>query len=150
MGVDARGFPGEFLSSIPPLRISSLLPHDLCHGWSASLWPPTTPEQLERQAKFHSSIKDEAWLSCPNSAGTLRLKSEGRGTLRFLPQLRMRPSSFAPNPVESREAPPNSTVSVNSQRHHEKLPDVSGISRGNPGFPAATRERPRESLFNAS
>ena len=42
MGVDARGFPGEFLSSIPPLRISSLLPHDLCHGWSASRRLPTS------------------------------------------------------------------------------------------------------------
>ena len=32
-----------------------------------------------------------------------------RGTLRFLPQLEMRPSSNAPNPVESREAPPTSS-----------------------------------------
>ena len=29
---------------IPPLRMSSLLPHDLCHGRSASLWPPTSIE----------------------------------------------------------------------------------------------------------
>ena len=36
-------------------------------------------------------------------------KSEIRGTLRFLPQLEMRPSSNAPNPVESREAPPTSS-----------------------------------------
>ena len=42
------------------------------------------------------------------SAGTLRSESEIRGTLRFLPQLEMRPSSNAPNPVESREAPPTS------------------------------------------
>ena len=28
-------------------------------------------EQLERQAEFHSSTQDEAWLSCPNSSGTL-------------------------------------------------------------------------------
>ena len=33
------------------------------------------------------------------SAGTLRSESEVRGTLRFLPQLEMRPSSNAPNPV---------------------------------------------------
>ena len=31
--------------------------------------------------------------------------------------LEVRPSSIAPNPDESREAPPNSTVSLNSQRH---------------------------------
>ena len=72
------------------------------------------------------------------------------GTLRFLPQLEMRPSSIAPNPEESREAPPNSTVSLTSQRHPEKLPDVTGTSKGNPGFPAATLERPRESFFNPS
>ena len=51
-----------------------------------------------------------------------------RGTLRFLPQLEMRPSSTAPNPVESREAPPNSTVSLISQRHPEKLPEFTGPS----------------------
>ena len=73
-----------------------------------------------------------------------------RGTLRFLPQLELRPSSIAPNPVESRKATPNSTVSLISQRHPEKLPEVSGTSRGNPGFPGAARERPRESFFNAS
>src|SRR5574337_1158024 len=64
---------------------------------------------LERQAEFHASTQDGACLSCPKSAGTLRSESEIRGTLRFLPQLEMRPSSKAPNPVESREAPPNSS-----------------------------------------
>ena len=73
-----------------------------------------------------------------------------RGTLRFRPQHEMRPSSIAPNPVESQEAPPKSTVSLTSQRHPEKLPDVTGTSRGKPGFPAETPERPRESFFNAS
>ena len=62
-----------------------------------------------------------------------------RGTLRFPPQLEMRPSIIAPNPVESREAPPNSTVSLTSQRH----PEVTGTSRGNPGFPSTIRKRPR-------
>ena len=47
-----------------------------------------------------------------------------RGTLSFLPQLEMRPSSIAPNPVESREVPPNSIVSLTSHRHPEKLPEV--------------------------
>ena len=48
-------------------------------------------------------------FSSPQSAGTLRSESEIRGTLRFLPQLEMRPSSNVPNPVESREAPPTSS-----------------------------------------
>ena len=47
--------------------------------------------------------------ACPKSAGTLRSESEVRGTLKFLPQLEMRPSSNAPNPVECREAPPTSS-----------------------------------------
>src|SRR5574340_350904 len=64
---------------------------------------------LERQAEFHASTHDEACLSCPQSAGTLRSETEIRGTLRFLPQLEMRPSSNAPSPVESREAPPTSS-----------------------------------------
>ena len=37
----------------------------------------------------------------------------------WLPQLVMRSSSIAPNPVEFREAPPNSTVPLTSQRHPE-------------------------------
>ena len=40
-------------------------------------------EHLERQAEFHASTQDEAWLSCPKSSGTLRSESEVRGTLRF-------------------------------------------------------------------
>ena len=52
-----------------------------------------------------------------------------------------RQSSIAPNAVESREAPPNTTVSVSSQRHPEQLPEVTGTSQGNTGYPAATRER---------
>src|SRR5574340_388729 len=64
---------------------------------------------LGRQAEFHASTQDEACLSCPQSAGTLRSESETRGTLTFLPQLEMRPSSNAPNTVESREAPPTSS-----------------------------------------
>ena len=38
LGVDAREFPGGSWGSIPPLRMTSLLPHDLCHGRSASRW----------------------------------------------------------------------------------------------------------------
>ena len=78
----------------------------------------------------------------PTLQGPCHPSQKWRGNLRFLPQLEMRPSSIAPNPDESREAPPNSTVSLNSQRHLENLPEVTGTSRGNLGFPAATRERP--------
>ena len=73
-----------------------------------------------------------------------------RGTLRFLPQHEMRPSCIIPHPVVSRVAPPNSTESMTSQRHHVKLPEVTSTSREKPGFPAATGDRPWESFFNAS
>ena len=33
---------------------------------------------------------------------------------------------------------------------HEKPPEVTCTSRGDPGFPASTRERPRETFFNTS
>ena len=82
----------------------------------------------------------------PSLQGPCDWSQKWRGTLRFLPQLETRPSSIAPNPVESREARPNATVSLTSQRH----PEDTGTSRGNTGFPAATRERPQESFFNAS
>src|SRR5574341_2209998 len=47
-----------------------------------------------------------------------------------------------------RHLPPQ--VSLASQSHHEKPPEVTCTSRGNPGFPASTRERPRETFFNTS
>ena len=35
-----KNIQGDSWGSIPPLRISSLLPHDLCHGWRSSLRLP--------------------------------------------------------------------------------------------------------------
>src|SRR5574337_283134 len=48
----------------------------------------------------------------------------------------------------ARPLPP--PVTLASQSHHEKPPEVTCTSRGNPGFPASTRERPRETFFNTS
>ena len=64
----------------------------------------------------------------PSLQGSSYQSHKWRGTLKFLPQLKMRPSSIAPNPVESREAPTKSTVSLTSQRLPETLPDVTGTS----------------------
>src|SRR5574340_892435 len=47
-----------------------------------------------------------------------------------------------------RHLPP--PVSLTSQSHHEKPPEVTCTSRGTPGCPASTRERPRETFFNTS
>ena len=57
-----------------------------------------------------------------------------RGTLRFPPQLEMRPSSIAPNLLESREAPPNSTVFMISHRHYKKFAEVTVTHEGSQGF----------------
>src|SRR5574337_1426219 len=50
----------------------------------------------------------------------------------------------------SSERPLPPPVSLPSQSHHEKPPEVTCTSRGNPGFPASTRERPRKTFFNTS
>ena len=120
-------------------------------GSTDSLTSGLSPhEQLERQAEIHSSTETRCDSLVPTLQGHCDPSQKWRGNLRFLPPLEMRPSSIAPNPVESQEAPPNSTVSLTSQRHPEKLPEVIGPRRGTPGFPAATRERPGESFFNMS
>ena len=107
-------------------------------------------EQLERQAGFPSSVKTRPDSPVPTLQGPCDRSQKWRGTLRFLPQLEKRPSSIEPNSVVSREAPPNTTVSLKSQRLPEKLPEVTGTSRGNPEFPEVTRERLGESFFNVS
>src|SRR5574342_159097 len=50
----------------------------------------------------------------------------------------------------SPERPLPPPVSLASQSHHEKPPEVTCTSLGKPGFPASTRERPRETFFNTS
>ena len=50
----------------------------------------------------------------------------------------------------SPERPLPPPVSLASQSHHEKPPEVTCTSRGNPGFPASTRESPRETFFNTA
>ena len=50
----------------------------------------------------------------------------------------------------SPERPLPHPVSLTSQSHREKPPEFTCTSRGKPGFPASTRERPRETFFNTS
>ena len=45
----------------------------------------------------------------PTLQGPCDQSQKWKGTLRFLPEFGTRPSSNAPNPVESREAPPTSS-----------------------------------------
>ena len=64
------------------------------------------PEQLERQPEFHSSDKTRPDSPVPTLQGLCSRSQNRRGGLRFLPPLEMRPSSIAPNPAGSQEAPP--------------------------------------------
>ena len=73
------------------------------HGSTRGLRPP---EQIERQAGFPSSDKTRPGSPVPTLQGPCGRSPKRRGSLRFLPPLEMRPSSIAPDPGESREAPP--------------------------------------------
>ena len=96
---------------------------------------PQVPNTAQQVACHPVNNSRGKWSSIPqhntrraSSVPTLQRpcdrSQKWRGTLSFLPQLEMRPSSIAPNPVESREVPPNSIVSLTSHRHPEKLPEV--------------------------
>ena len=91
--------------------------------------------QIRKEPQVPNSTRLEAWNLFENSRGkqssmpphksrpdslfetayTPQDPSQNRrGTLRFPPKLKMRPSSIAPTPEESRDAPPNSKVFLTS------------------------------------
>ena len=72
-----------------------------------------------------------------------------RGTLRFLPQLGTRSSSIAPIPVAPREALPNFTVSLTSQRHPELLPEVTGHKWWEPRVSCRNRRKTSRVLLQS-
>ena len=53
-----ENFQGDSWGSIPPLRMPSLLPHDLCHGRSSSHWLPAV---IEFQLSYSRSWKMMLW-----------------------------------------------------------------------------------------
>ena len=73
------------------------------YSWTRGL---RLPEQLKRQPQFYSSDKTRHDSPVPTLQGPCSRSQNRRGSLRFLPPLEVRPSSVAPDPVESREAPP--------------------------------------------
>ena len=73
------------------------------HSLTRGQWPP---EQLERQAGFPSSDKTRPDSPVPTLQGPCSRSPKRRGSLRFLPTNQMRTSSVAPDPEESRGAPP--------------------------------------------
>ena len=53
-----ENFQGDSWGSIPPLRMPSLLPHELCHGWTSSRWLPAV---IEFQLSYSRSWKMMLW-----------------------------------------------------------------------------------------
>ena len=87
------------------------------------------PREPRRDSRGERSpwlpLETRPYSPVPTLQGPCNWSQKWRGTLRFLPQLEKRPSSIAPNSVVSREAPPNTTVSLNSQR----LPEILVVPR---------------------
>ena len=50
---------GDSRGSILPLRMPSLLPHDLCHEWNVSRWLPARKQQLELDMEQQTDSKQE-------------------------------------------------------------------------------------------
>ena len=111
---------------------------------SASTPWPEWPYQL-RTSSSHKEGCERRW-----NLNSLRFTGDGAvagvevETVEWEFSPEGRPAKFHAVP------PPNTTVSLNSQRLPEKLPEVTGTSRGNPEFPEVTRERLGESFFNVS
>ena len=53
-----KNFQRDSWGLIPPLHMPSLLPHDLCHGWSSSRWLPAV---TEFQLSYSRSWKMMLW-----------------------------------------------------------------------------------------
>ena len=70
-----KDFQGDSWGSIPPLRMSSLLPHDLCHGPSASLWPPTVNCSLPGSS-IHGIIlaRIPEWIAISSPGGSSQFR----------------------------------------------------------------------------
>ena len=107
-------------------------PERSIHSSTRGLKPP---EQLKRHAEFHSSDKTRPDSLVPTVQAHCDQSQKRRGSLRFLPPLEMRPSSIAPTPAESREAPL-------TPQHPSPLRGTLGSSLrspaevgGNEGFP---------------
>ena len=60
-----ENFQGDSWGSIPPLRMPSLLPHDLCHGRSSSGWLLAV---IDFQLSYSRSWKIMLWKCCTQYA----------------------------------------------------------------------------------
>ena len=95
--------------------------HTLLEASSGSSWHcPAGPGHSNTHMPVCHLLASSEASNRAKWTGTIRVSTSDRkprrGNMRFLPPLEMRPSSIAPNPVESREAPPNSTVRSEERR----------------------------------
>ena len=90
-----ENFQGDSWGSIPPLRMPSLLPHDLCHRRSASRWLPAV---IEFQLSYYRSSLNMQYAgsqqimslqgksTCPWIFITLEIKSKVSSLDEWIPQ----------------------------------------------------------------
>ena len=124
---------GELTSQLPPPEKPAGSKYNSTHGLSRREYSRGKRSSIPQHKTRPDSSVPTLQRPCDRS-------HKWRGTLRFPPQLEMRTSSIVQNTVESREAPPNTTVYRTSHGHPGKIPEFTGTSRGNPGFPATSLE----------
>ena len=86
-----ENFQGDSWGSIPPLRMPSLLPHDLCHRWSSSHWLPalqvslsfTSSQSLLKLMSIESVMSSKNLILCHPSPPALNL-SQHQGLLQWV------------------------------------------------------------------
>ena len=83
-----ENFQGDSWGSIPPLRMSSLLPHDLCHGRSSSCWLPASVPCTEHRVTqlmvvnitlTQTVLCSSFWIACAQSLGISSEAASCRG-----------------------------------------------------------------------
>ena len=127
----------------------------------------TLPCIVRKHPRFPHTAPRGDWDSLSNSRGKRSSLPQTRRGLTLLPQrcrdtaVGVRNGEEAWGPVSPRDEalfdcakprgvprwPTNSIASLTSKRNPGKFPQVTGRSRGKRWFPAASRERPRETFF---
>ena len=122
------------------------IPMTLYSGPASDRW---MCEVMENEDVWAYTVIAHMW-ACPVSS---RVLWRSQDTWRWYSRQAStaRHTKLIPNPDSfPLLCPLPDTVSLTSHSHPEKLLEVTSTSRGNPGFPAVSRERPSDSFFHMS
>ena len=129
-----ENFQGDSWGLIPPLRMPSLLPHDLCHGRSSSCWLPAV---IEFQLSYSRSWKMMLWKvlhSICNMPAPGRIpRTEEPGRLYSIESQKIG-HNWATNSLNS----PGGSDSKDSACNAGDLGSISGLGR----FPGEEHSNP--------